>query len=258
LLKTDVFDVRNSPLDRFSTVIGKLIACSKGACDFGGAGLACLAGLYTIDNIMKDIGLEPIFLPYLKSLTNPSNSEEDPSVVSDRNNKILIENLKELHNRVKEVRGEEEVMRSMFKDNFINKDDWGDLLTDFKQRVSVIEGKKESLLEQIKANMDKGYGVFDGTKNITFVERDSNSKGVLEALKDSDMLSEGTFTSDAERISKNICIPEDIQPKVKSLDIDYSNDKDSIDRLKSITESDNDSLVLSKTKDVSDAGVNKK
>ena len=39
--------------------------------------------------------------------------------------------------------------------------------------------------------------------------------------------SEGTFTSDIERISKNMSIPEVIQTKENLSNIDYSNDKDS-------------------------------
>ena len=128
---------------------------------FGGTSLAGLAGLDTIENILKDIGLEPIFLPYLKqSLTKSSNSEAevDPSVLSDQNNKILMENLKELHLRHKDAKWEQEAIQTMFNSGFLDKDDWMELQRDFyfKTRFAVIDEQKESLIEKIKSNIDKG------------------------------------------------------------------------------------------------------
>jgi hypothetical protein len=66
LFKDGAFDVKFSPLDRLSTLIAKLIACSKGMCEAGGTVTGAVAGLYTIDNIMKDLGYDAIFLLILK------------------------------------------------------------------------------------------------------------------------------------------------------------------------------------------------
>jgi hypothetical protein len=95
LIKAGAYEVRNSPLDRYGYFIAKLIACSKGACEFGASSAASLGALYTIDCVMKEIGFDPVFIPFLRrSLTNLSDLEVDPGVVVDKNNQILVENLK--------------------------------------------------------------------------------------------------------------------------------------------------------------------
>jgi hypothetical protein len=48
-----------------------MLACTKGVCEKGGTIAGAIAGLYTIDNLMKDMGYDTIFVPLIKrSLTN--------------------------------------------------------------------------------------------------------------------------------------------------------------------------------------------
>ena len=46
------------------------------------------AGLYTVYNIMKDIGLEPIFIPFVKRiLTGSTKTTEEPALIVYKINK---------------------------------------------------------------------------------------------------------------------------------------------------------------------------
>lgn len=96
-MKDGAYDVRTSPLARMSSIIARMIACSKGVCEAGGTVAGAVAGLYTIDNLMRDLGYEPIFVPFIKrNLTNSSEADVDPAVECDNKNKIDIEKLKKV------------------------------------------------------------------------------------------------------------------------------------------------------------------
>ena len=69
-----------------STIIARMLACSKGLCETGGTIAGAVAGLYTVDNIMKDMGYDPNFLPFLKqTIIFSSEADEDSGVVADKN-----------------------------------------------------------------------------------------------------------------------------------------------------------------------------
>lgn len=77
VFKNKELDVRNSPLDRFASLAGKLIFCAKGACDTAapiGSALGLMAG---VDQLLEAKGKEPIFLPALAGLILPNSQEEN-------------------------------------------------------------------------------------------------------------------------------------------------------------------------------------
>ena len=65
VLKSDELDVRNSPLDKLSSIAARIIMCSKGFCDTAAPVGVVIGGMASIDEIRKAKGLEPIFLPKL-------------------------------------------------------------------------------------------------------------------------------------------------------------------------------------------------
>ena len=78
-----------------SSILARMLACSKGLCETGGTVAGAVAGLYTLDNIMKDMGFYPIFIPFIKkTITNSSEAVEEPGAEADTNNKIFTEELK--------------------------------------------------------------------------------------------------------------------------------------------------------------------
>jgi hypothetical protein len=85
LIKAGQFEVRNSPLDQYSYRIAKTIGRSRAVVSFGLSAATALGSVYTIDCVMKELGYEPIFLPFIKSLLpQPRRIISDPTIASDR------------------------------------------------------------------------------------------------------------------------------------------------------------------------------
>jgi hypothetical protein len=271
LLKAGAFDVRNSPLDRMSSLIAKMLACSKGLCESGGTVAGAVAGLYTIDNLMRDLGYEPIFLPFLKrTLTNSSEAVVDPSVEADKNNTQLSHNLRQVHNRHLSAKEEESLFQVFYDSQFISKDEWMELQREFKTRFTAIGGEKESILKQMKENLEKGYGNAEGTNDQGLTDNSPTSSKILEALKErghltedlfpkpplkaptsskilealkeSGHLTEDTFSANTEEKPPKDRIIEGLKDKNNSSIFDDTKKKDSNDEFKRITGSDSDSV----------------
>jgi len=142
-----------------------------------------------------------------------------------------------------------------------------ELKRDFQQKYSVLEGERTTLLKQVKSNLEKGYGSFEGATDHGLKDNYPTSSKVLEALnskklkedlfpkipgetpisskvldalKESGNLKEDTFSSNTE--AKPSIIERLID---KSNSSDYSNKKNSIGELKGITESDSDTVSQS-------------
>jgi hypothetical protein len=65
-----------------------MFACTKGLCETSGILASAVAGLYIIDNFMRDQGYEPIFVPFIKrNLTNSSEAVAYTAVECDNKNK---------------------------------------------------------------------------------------------------------------------------------------------------------------------------
>lgn len=274
LIKEGDFDVRNSPLDRMSTIIARMLACTKGICETGGTVAGAVAGLYTIDNIMKDLGFEPIFLPFVKrAITTSSDAFVDNAVETDKNNQILTKNLRQVQSRQLNAKEEEGVFQMFYDSGFISKDEWMELQREFKTRYTIIEGEKESLLTKIKENLEKGYGAFEGSTDHGLTENYPTSSKVIEALKDNGHLMEDLFpkppldtpnsskiiealrdsgqpiedtfsTNTADKSNKDSIIKGLIDKSNSSLD-DFSKNKDSIGEIKSLTGSERDNFSQS-------------
>lgn len=70
LLKSDKLDIRNSPLDKYASMIVRVLICAKGVCDSAspiGLGLGLMLGA---DQVLKDGGNEAFFGPILGSGLN--------------------------------------------------------------------------------------------------------------------------------------------------------------------------------------------
>lgn len=52
VLKSDKLDVKNSPIDSFSTIADKLLHCWKFGCQAGSAGLGLLGTCFMIDSML--------------------------------------------------------------------------------------------------------------------------------------------------------------------------------------------------------------
>lgn len=69
-LKSDKLDIKNSPVDRFSTIALKVLWCIKGSLDqLPHIGLGLSIGAVT-DQILENSRREPIFMPFLGNMLN--------------------------------------------------------------------------------------------------------------------------------------------------------------------------------------------
>jgi hypothetical protein len=160
-----------------------LIARSRAAVDFGVSSLTTLGALYTIDCIFRDIGLDPVFLPLLKrSLTNSSDLVENSTVVYEREHKVLMEALKQVHKRQLCVKEDDKIYQSFLDSTFISRDEMMELQRELQTKIEDIEKDKQALLKKINDNLEKGYGSLEGTalQGLT----DKNNSKILEALKE--------------------------------------------------------------------------
>jgi hypothetical protein len=65
IYKKEIFEIRNSPLNREATTIGKIIYCIKFGCTVTGTGATFLAGGLTYDSFLIETGRDPVFIPTL-------------------------------------------------------------------------------------------------------------------------------------------------------------------------------------------------
>lgn len=274
LIKDGAYDVRNSPLDRMSSIIARVLACSKGVCEAGGTVGGAIAGLYTVDNLMRDLGYEPNFVPFIRrNFTNSSEADADTGVECDNKNKIDIDmdQLKLVQNKLKTATEEEALWQDFYNSKFITKDEWMELQGEFQHRLTVLDENKQALLKQIKENLKKGYGAFEGAiehglkdnyptsskvleaLNSKLVREDlfpktpgeaPNTRKFIEALKDSGKLKEDTFSANTEAKPTKSLIE-------RLIDIDKSNssNKDSIGDNKGLTGSESETVSQSSNTD---------
>lgn len=65
VLKSDKFNVKNSPLDRFATTAGKLLYCWKYGCQVDSAGLGLVGTSFLIDSMLEAGNQEKVFTPLM-------------------------------------------------------------------------------------------------------------------------------------------------------------------------------------------------
>jgi hypothetical protein len=110
LFKSGKLEVRNSPLDKFSSIFLKAIMCAKGSCDYAtpvGLGLGLMLGS---DEVLKATGREAFFTPFLgagldKVLPKTNLDQWRDSYIeaakqinsSTNNDKVLSDYIKQAH-----------------------------------------------------------------------------------------------------------------------------------------------------------------
>lgn len=65
ILMSDELEVKNSPLDKYATLLARIVLCAKGSCEYAtpvGVGLGLMLGA---DQVLKDSGREAFFSPLI-------------------------------------------------------------------------------------------------------------------------------------------------------------------------------------------------
>lgn len=70
MLKSEELDVRNSPLDRYASIIAKAIFCAKGVCETAQPVGLTLGLMLGFDEVLKAGGREALFAPMIGSGVN--------------------------------------------------------------------------------------------------------------------------------------------------------------------------------------------
>lgn len=65
VLKSDKLEVKNSPLDRFASITGKLLYCWKYGCQAGSAGLGLVGTSFLIDSMLEAGDHPKVFTPLI-------------------------------------------------------------------------------------------------------------------------------------------------------------------------------------------------
>lgn len=78
--KPHVFEVRNSPLNEFATIFGRILYCAKFGCVVGGSAATILGGGAAFDEVLVNSGRPPKFMPFMGSLYNSVFGEMDPTI----------------------------------------------------------------------------------------------------------------------------------------------------------------------------------
>ena len=92
--------------------------------DLGVSVVTTVGSLYTFDGVLKEVGLEPIFVPLIKRLIpNSSSLEIDPAIASDREHQIITDKLKQLHKRTLSFKEDEKLFQTWFETNLLSRED---------------------------------------------------------------------------------------------------------------------------------------
>lgn len=78
IFNSDIFEVRNSPIDRLVSLGVKALWCAKGFCDAAQPVAVSIGVMVTADNILKEANMDPIFTPIIGGAINrvfPGKSE---------------------------------------------------------------------------------------------------------------------------------------------------------------------------------------
>ena len=68
--KPEIFEVRNSPLNPFSTLLARALTCAKWGCQGIAGGTGILAGAVSYDTLLEASGREKIFMPFIARTFN--------------------------------------------------------------------------------------------------------------------------------------------------------------------------------------------
>jgi hypothetical protein len=65
IYKKEIFEVRNSPLNKYASILSKALYCLKFGCTATGAGASFIAGGMAYDAVLEEAGRERRFLPFI-------------------------------------------------------------------------------------------------------------------------------------------------------------------------------------------------
>jgi hypothetical protein len=152
-LRSDKLDVKNSPVDRLSTIAVKVLWCIKGSCDqLPNLGLGLSIGAVT-DQILENSGRKPVFMPFLGNMLNKFiGNETVDSVYAQR--KEAYKELLNLDKREGLLESDKKDLEALLKSGFLNEDDKKVIAKDFWANTEEIKNKRNKILNSIAIELD--------------------------------------------------------------------------------------------------------
>lgn len=161
-LKSDKLDVKNSPLDRLSTIAVKVLWCIKGSCEhLPHLGLGLSLGAAT-DQILESSGQKPIFMPFLGGILKKMIGNETVESIYIKRKEAYKELLK-LDNNEKLLLEDKKSLEALMKSGFLTEEDKKVIAKDFWVSTEKIKTERVKILSSI-ANELESKDPF-GTKN---------------------------------------------------------------------------------------------
>jgi hypothetical protein len=70
IYKKEKFEIRNSPLNRYASLISQALYCIKVGCSVIGVGAGLIAGGAAYDSVLAESGRNPVFVPFMAKTYN--------------------------------------------------------------------------------------------------------------------------------------------------------------------------------------------
>lgn len=153
-LKSDKLEVKNSPVDRLSTLAVKILWCIKGSCDqLPHLGLGLSLGAVT-DQILENSGRQPIFMPFLAGMLNKLiGGETVESIYAQR--KEAYKELLRLDKQAGLLESDKKDLEALLKSGFLSKEDKKVIAKEFWDNAQEISEKRNKIVKTIAKELDK-------------------------------------------------------------------------------------------------------
>lgn len=152
VLKSNELDIRNSPFDKFATVLGKSMLCVKGVCDYAPS-LGTSIGYFAIlDQILEAKGEGAVFIPALAKMLPIGNTEAQKELLEYKNKLKELSTIKakfeDLNNESKLIN---ELVSARFEgEKLFSDNDMEVLKQGFKNQEQLLTKDRDKLLEYCK------------------------------------------------------------------------------------------------------------
>ncbi len=152
-LKSDKLDVKNSPIDRLSTIAVKVLWCIKGSCDqLPNLGLGLSLGAVT-DQILENSGRKPIFMPFLGSMLNKVIGTDTVNNVYTQRKEAYKE-LLNLDKCERLLEKDKKDLEALLKSGFLDEEDKKLIAKDFWENTQEIKNKRNKIVRTITEELN--------------------------------------------------------------------------------------------------------
>lgn len=154
--KSGVYDVRNSPLDRFASLAAKLIVCAKGACEVAIPITTAIGAMAIYDDYLEYKGHEPLFKPFIADMLIKDNEK----MKSYTERRKLFSDLKLLDRKHNQLNDEQTAFNALttLRENGVtmfSKEDIDTIQESFQNQSTSIQEEKNIIVNKISDNLKK-------------------------------------------------------------------------------------------------------